>query len=140
LVAGGAIQAYVSYADEHLDWAVVYVHGFGSTRAGVKADALEEACARRGWTFASFDFRGHGASTGTLLELRGTLLLEDLEALRDYLVSRGIPRVCLLGSSMGGWAAAWFAMRHPHSLLACALIAPALRFLESRWALLTESE
>jgi pimeloyl-ACP methyl ester carboxylesterase len=140
LRTGGELQAYTSYQDERNDWAVLYVHGFGSTRGGVKAEALEAACARRGWTFASFDFRGHGESTGTLLELRGTHLLEDLEAMRDYLVSAGIPKVCLVGSSMGGWAAAWFAMRHPHSVIACALIAPALRFLESRWALLTESE
>ncbi len=140
LLAGGSLEAYVSYQDEHLDWAVVYVHGFGSTRAGVKAEALEAACARRGWIFSSFDFRGHGASTGTLLELRGTHLLEDVEVLRDYLVSRGIPRMCPVGSSMGGWASAWFTLRHPHSVLACALIAPALHFLESRWALLTQSE
>jgi pimeloyl-ACP methyl ester carboxylesterase len=134
------LQAYVSYQDEHKDWAIVYVHGFGSTRGGVKAEALESACARRGWTYASFDFRSHGESTGTMLELRGSTLLEDLEALRDYLVTRGIPRFCPVGSSMGGWAAAWFALRHPHSAPGCVAIAPALHFLESRWALLTESE
>jgi alpha-beta hydrolase superfamily lysophospholipase len=75
-----------------------------------------------------------------LLELRGTFLLEDLEAVRDYLVGRGIPKVCPVGSSMGGWAAAWFALRHPASVPACVLIAPAIDFLRSRWALLTPAE
>jgi uncharacterized protein len=140
LPATGTLQACVSFADPGSDRAVVYVHGFGSTRGGVKAEALEQACARRGWTFAAFDFRGHGESTGTLLELRGSALLEDVEALRDYLIGRGIRRLFLVGSSMGGWAAAWFTVHHAQSVLACALIAPAFDFLHSRYALLSEEE
>jgi pimeloyl-ACP methyl ester carboxylesterase len=140
LPGGGALQVGISFSDEHSDLAVVYVHGFGSTRVGQKADALEAACARRGWTFASFDFRGHGQSTGTLLDLRGTSLLEDLEVVRAYLAGRGIVRLCPVGSSMGGWVSAWFTLRQPQSVPACVLIAPALDFLRSRWALATESE
>jgi alpha-beta hydrolase superfamily lysophospholipase len=140
LLAGGALQVYVSYQDKPSDWGVVYVHGFGSTRGGEKAVALEAACGRRGWTFASFDFRGHGQSTGTLLELRGSGLLEDLEAMRDYLVGRGMQRYCLVGSSMGGWVSAWFTLRHPSRVVACAMIAPALDFVGSRWELLTQEE
>jgi len=137
---GGTLSVYSSYLNQDSDFAVLYVHGFGSTRSGQKAEAVESACAGRGWTFAAFDFRGHGVSSGTLLELRGSRLLEDLELVRDYLVGRGIPKMCPVGSSMGGWAASWFALRHPQSVPACALIAPALDFLHSRWALLTEAE
>jgi uncharacterized protein len=140
LPAGGELQAYLSYSLEPSSAAVLYVHGFTSTRAGEKAEALELACARRQWTFASFDFRGHGESTGTLLELRGTGLLEDLDAIRDYLAGRGVRWLCPVGSSMGGWAAAWFTSRHPATVRACVLIAPALDFLRSRWAALTEAE
>ena len=140
LPSTGELELYLSYADEKIDQAVVYVHGFGSTRTGLKAEAVEAACARRGWTFASFDFRGHGASTGTLLELTGTGLLEDLEAVRDYLVGRGIPRFCLVGSSMGGWAAAWFTLRHAGSVPACVLLAPAFGFIHHRFASLSEQE
>ena len=140
LPAAGALQVYLSFRGEPADWAVVYVHGFGSTRQGEKSEALELSCARRGWTFASFDFRGHGQSTGTLLELCGSALLEDLDALWDYLVSRGVHRFCLVGSSMGGWAASWFSVRHPASVLRCALIAPAFDFLRNRWQELTEAE
>jgi alpha-beta hydrolase superfamily lysophospholipase len=140
LPAGGALHVYVSYRDPALDWAVVYVHGFASTRGGDKATALEAACTRRGWTFAAFDFRGHGQSTGTLRELRGSGLLDDLEQVRDYLVGRGVGRLCLVGSSMGGWVAAWFALRHPQSVAGTALIAPALDFVRSRWAVLTPDE
>ncbi len=137
---GGSLQAYLSFAGEPAPWALVFVHGFGSTRSGEKAEALEKACARRGWTFASFDFRGHGGSSGTLLELRGTGLLEDIAALQDHLIARGVRRLGLVGSSMGGWASAWFAARHPDSIIGCVLIAPALDFLRCRWAGLSEAD
>ncbi len=140
LPSGGALQTYLSYQNQNSDWAVVYVHGFGSTRTGEKAAAVEEACARRGWTYASLDFRGHGQSTGTMLEMRGSALLEDLEAIREYLTGRGIPKLCPVGSSMGGWAAAWFTLRHPSCVPGCVLLAPALDFIRGRWDRLTQTE
>jgi pimeloyl-ACP methyl ester carboxylesterase len=138
--AGGSLQLDVSYPDAPGTWAVLYVHGLGSTRAGEKAQALEAACARRGWIFAAPDLRGHGESTGTLLELTGGGLLDDLALVRDYLASEGVRHVCPVGSSMGGWAAAWFTLRSPQSVPACVLLAPALDFLHGRWARLTEAE
>src|SRR5262245_22512540 len=105
--AGGEIEAHLSYADRPAGRAVVYVHGLGSVRGGEKSRALEAACARRGWTFAACDFRGHGGSTGTLLDLRGSALLDDLDTFRAYLATRGVAGLGLVGSSMGGWAAAW---------------------------------
>jgi pimeloyl-ACP methyl ester carboxylesterase len=120
--------------------AVLYVHGFGSTRQGEKAMAIEAACARRGWTFAAFDFRGHGDSTGTLLELRGSRLQADLGAIWAEMARRGVARVLPIGSSMGAWAVAWFAARRPRDVPACVLIAPALHFLHSRWAALDDEQ
>jgi pimeloyl-ACP methyl ester carboxylesterase len=122
------------------DRAVVYVHGFGSHRGGEKALALAAECARRGWTFAAFDFRGHGASTGTLRDLTATRLVEDLAAVRAFLAGRGHPRLHLVGSSMGGFAAAWFAARHPEAVGGCVLLAPAFRFLDRRLTELTAAE
>lgn len=71
---GGWLEGRPSYSGSPGPDALLYAHGFGSTRAGAKADALEAACARRGWTFAAFDFRGHGGSSGTRLDLRSSLL------------------------------------------------------------------
>src|SRR6267142_2727556 len=85
----GELQVYLSAHDTARQDAVVYVHGFGASRVGEKPKALEQACARRGWTFVAFDFRGHGASTGTMLELKGSGLLEDLEILQQFLSRRG---------------------------------------------------
>jgi pimeloyl-ACP methyl ester carboxylesterase len=140
LASGGGLQGYLSHEDEPGDWAVISVHGFGSERMGEKALALEMACARRGWTFAAFDFRGHGESSGTMVELRGSGLLDDLEQVRGHLAERGIRRFGLVGSSMGGWASAWFTLRHPDVVAACVLIAPAFDFLHGRLSRLTEPE
>src|SRR5262249_30277986 len=120
--------------------AAVYVHGFGSVRGGAKAAALEAACARRGWTFAAFDFRGHGASGGSMLDLRGSALQHDLEAVRAYLATRGVRSLFLVGSSMGAWEAAWFAVRRHEAVSACVALAPAFDFLVGRWARLSDAE
>ena len=119
---------------------VVYVHGFGSHRGGEKVLALAGACAHRGWTFAAFDFRGHGRSAGAMRDLTATHLIEDLAAVRDCLAVRGWSRLGLVGSSMGAFTAAWFAVRHPEAVTGCVLLAPAFRFLDRRFAELTDAE
>src|SRR5204862_1734586 len=103
------------------DFAVVWVYGFGSVRGGEKAAAVRAECGRRGWAFAAFDFRGHGQSGGAMHELRASGLLEDLAVVRDFLMSRGHARLGLVGSSMGGLAAAWFAREHPEAVVGCVL-------------------
>jgi pimeloyl-ACP methyl ester carboxylesterase len=122
------------------DRAVVYVHGFGSHRGGEKALALAAECGRRGWTFAAFDFRGHGTSTGAMRDLTASRLLEDLGAVRTLLAVRGHARLHLIGSSMGGFAAAWFAARQPDAVAGCVLLAPAFRFLDRRYSSISEAE
>ncbi len=124
----------------HPDFAVLWVHGFGSHRGGEKAAAVAAECARRGWAFAAFDFRGHGESGGTMLDLRASRLVEDLGAIRDWLAGRGHARLGLVGSSMGGFASAWFAKRHPECAVGCVLLAPAFGFLDRRWDKLTAEE
>ncbi len=108
--------------------ALLYVHGFGSSHWGEKSQALEAVCARRGWPFAAFDFRGHGQSTGALTDLRCSDLLADLDEVHRFLRGRGVEHVFPVGSSMGGWAAAWWASRNASAVPACTLVAPAFRF------------
>ncbi|MBY0227753.1 MAG: alpha/beta hydrolase, partial [Gemmataceae bacterium] len=78
---------------------VLYVHGFGSEHRGSKAQDLRRACAAAGMGFAAFDFRGHGASSGTMRDLRASGLQADLDAVADHLRAE---RLYLFGSSMGG--------------------------------------
>ena len=119
---------------------VVYVHGFGSDVRGDKPTAVFAACARRGWSCAAFEFRGHGRSSGTMRDLRASGLQSDLETVREWLESRGVNRTFLVGSSMGGFAASWYAADHADTVPAVALIAPAVRFLEGRLEALSEPE
>ena len=134
----GWLQGQWSHAGG--DIAVLFVHGFVSVRYGEKSAALEESCARRGWTFATFDLRGHGESSGTLRDLTGARLLGDLDAVANFLTQKGIRRLALVGSSMGGWASAWFSLRRPELVKCCAFIAPGFHFLTARWEKLAHGD
>lgn len=126
--------------DERGPFAVLWVHGFGSHRGGEKAEAVRAECARRGWTFAAFDFRGHAESSGEMADLTASRLIEDLEAVWAYLQTCGVSRLGLVGSSMGGFASAWFAKRYPDMVVGCVFVAPAFHFLERRWNSVTDAE
>lgn len=137
--SGEMLRGDLFFADSPGTHAVVFVHGFASHRNGEKSLALQVECARRGWTFAAIDCRGHGESEGKMRDLRGTRLIEDLAALRNHLATRGIQQLFLVGSSMGGFASAWFALGVPE-VKSCAFIAPAFRFVERRWNSLSDLE
>ena len=115
------------------DFAILWIHGLGSHRGGEKAVAVRDECQHRGWSFAAFDFRGHGESSGDILELTASRLLADLQAIRDFLAAQGLQQLGLVGSSLGGFAAAWSARQIPESVIGCVFLAPAFRFLERRW-------
>jgi alpha-beta hydrolase superfamily lysophospholipase len=140
LPAGGPLAGTYDTGAAGETFAVLWVHGFGSHRGGEKSGAVRAECARRGWAFAAFDFRGHGESGGAMHELRASRLVEDLAAVRGWLAARGHSRLGLVGSSMGGFASAWFAKRNPECVLGCVLVAPAFGFLQRRWDALTSEE
>jgi pimeloyl-ACP methyl ester carboxylesterase len=119
---------------------VLFVHGFGSDRKGTKAAALAQFAGEAGISFAAFDFRGHGESSGTMFDLRASQLQEDLDAIAGHLIKHGANRLYLVGSSMGGLASAWFAKRRPEVVAGVVLIAPALGFLRNRALGLSEEQ
>lgn len=88
---------------------IVFCHGHaGSMDPDVKyAPAFHE----RGYSVLIFDFRGHGRSEGQHVSM-GYYERQDLLGAIDYLQSRGIDRVGVLGFSMGGAVAMATA---PHS-------------------------
>lgn len=110
---------------------VIYVHGFASHQSGEKVLFLKKRFNESGTAFLAFDHRGHGNSSGTMKELTITKNLEDLD---QIIRSQGknFKNRILIGSSMGGQTAAWYAAHHPDQIDANLLIAPAFRFLENR--------
>lgn len=136
---GEQIEAAFSL-EGNCDAAVLYVHGFGSRRDGEKGVALAEACRSHRMSFAAFDFRGHGKSSGSIITMTGSRLLEDIAAVAAELKRRRIRHVCPVGSSMGGWVASWFTLQHPKLVSACVAIAPAFDFIRLRWSRISDEE
>ena len=110
---------------------VIYVHGFASNQKGEKVLYLKNRFTEIGAAYLAFDHRGHGNSSGTMQELTITRNLEDLDAILRA-KALGFKQRVLIGSSMGGQTAAWYAARHPDLITANLLIAPGFRFLQHR--------
>jgi len=104
----------------------LYLHGFGSTQSGEKAEFFRARALAAGFGFCSFDFQGHGLSGGEMAGLTLTRNLDDLARVHAYLRERGCGRLILLGSSMGGGTALWYSALHPEEIVAGLHIAPAL--------------
>jgi pimeloyl-ACP methyl ester carboxylesterase len=114
----------------------LYLHGFGSEQSGEKADFFRRQALAGGFTFCSFDFEGHGASGGDMRGLTLSRNLENLSTVASWLEARGHPRVCLIGSSMGGGTGLWYSALHAERVVAGLYIAPALELERSllAWA------
>jgi alpha-beta hydrolase superfamily lysophospholipase len=113
------------------DTLVIYLHGFASHQKGEKALYLRDRFVEMGAAYLAFDHRGHGNSSGTMKDLTITRNLEDTDVLMNT-VGADFKQRILIGSSMGGQTAAWYASRHPDSITANLLIAPGFRFLQNR--------
>ncbi|HEX9732664.1 MAG TPA: alpha/beta fold hydrolase [Thermoanaerobaculia bacterium] len=105
---------------------VLYLHGFGSSQEGTKAAFFRRRAVADGLAFCSFDFQGHGESGGAMFELSLTRNLADVAAVHGELARRGYRDVVLLGSSMGGGTALWFAALHPDAIAAALHVAPSV--------------
>src|SRR3989442_5267389 len=106
---------------------VLLAHGYAE-HVGRYADFVEHLCAR-GLAVAAVDHRGHGRSGGPRGHCRDVdEFVADLRALADMAEDwwPGVPRV-LFGHSMGGLLAFLYLLRHPDTVRAGALSAPAFR-------------
>jgi len=105
---------------------ILYLHGFGSSQEGEKADFFRQQALAAGLAFCSLDFQGHGASGGTIRDLTLSRNLEDVGRVRRELERRGHQSLLLFGSSMGGLTGLWSAAQEPTGIEAGLYIAPAL--------------
>ena len=104
-----------------------FLHGLNSNRRGEKALYFARQVARRGEAFASLDMTGHGDSDGDLTDLTLSRNLRDLSRGLDFVEQKIGPfaAVHLVGSSLGGLTALWFAATNPGRVDRNLVIAPA---------------
>ncbi len=104
----------------------IFLHGLGSDRNAAKARRFGAWLSERGPGFLALDFTGHGASGGDCRGLSLSRNLEDIGRAVSFL-DRQAPDASriLVGSSMGGIAALWFAARWPDAVSRVFAIAPA---------------
>ncbi len=116
---------------------VVFLPGFASDMAGVKATTLREMCAARGQAMLRLDYSGHGASGGAFAD--GTIgRWRDDARLVIERVTEG--ERLLVGSSMGGWIGLMLARDLP-GVVGLVGIAAAPDFTETlMWAAMSPAE
>ena len=96
-----------------------------SNMNGKKSDFLRNFCFKNDYSFLSFDFRGHGKSSGKINEFGVEDWFSDL---KNIVISLKIKNFILIGSSMGGWIAIIYALMHPRKVTKLIGIAPAPDF------------
>lgn len=121
---------------------VFWLSGFNSDMRSTKATALCKWTARKGWGFLSFDYSGHGESSGRFED--GTI--GDWLRQARHVLNWAAPKPLLVvGSSMGGWIALLLmhelARKAPElagRVSGLTLIAPAWNMTELIWEELPE--
>ena len=117
---------------------IVFLGGFRSDKSGTKALYLEDWARKRDRAFLKFDYSGHGASAGDILDHTIGDWVEDAQAIFRAL-TRG--RQILVGSSMGGWIALLLALRMPDRIAGMVTVAAAPDFTEEHyWKQLTDEQ
>ncbi len=121
-----SVYLEVPPGDRQAPFAILYMHGFGSRQDGEKALFFRRRWVGAGIPFCSFDFQGHGDSDGSMLGLTLGRNVRDAARVHAELARRGLPRVVVVGSSMGGLTGLWYAATRPDGVLAGLCVAPAL--------------
>ena len=104
----------------------VFLHGLGSDRQGEKIQRFRDHLAGRGPGSLALDFTGHGESGGDCRGLSLTRNLEDIGRAVSFLREEAPDApLILVGSSMGGIAALWYAALHPAAVRLVFALAPA---------------
>jgi pimeloyl-ACP methyl ester carboxylesterase len=117
---------------------VVFLGGFKSDMTGTKAVHLQAWAEAGGRAFLRFDYSGHGASSGNILD--GCITDWAADAVAAIAALTEGPQV-LVGSSMGGWISLLVARAMPQRIAGLVGIAAAPDFTEDlMWAGFSEAE
>jgi pimeloyl-ACP methyl ester carboxylesterase len=107
---------------------LIYLHGFVSGPDSRKASFLRERMRAKNKSLELLVY-DYIPSEQSFSNMRLSRLLQMMETdISKFLISRGVPRCHLIGSSFGGYLAAVVAQNHPELIERLILIAPALKY------------
>jgi len=107
-------------------WGAVVAHGMLSSKESPKHVALAGLVTDLGGAALRFDFAGRGASEGDPTDLTVSGEVADLGAAVAWLRARGVGRMVLIGSSLGGTVALLHAAADPGLAALVTVAAPAV--------------
>jgi len=141
------------------DRQILFITGFLSKRWGNKSKALAQWCQEQGWGFCCYDVRGFGDSEGTFTDYSLSDWVADARTVLTMLTDRSfltrppqasshppapslqsqapfpgdapLPRVTIVGNSLGGWIA-WLIAQEFEFVDRLILIAPAFNMMGVR--------
>jgi pimeloyl-ACP methyl ester carboxylesterase len=141
------------------DRQILFITGFLSKRWGNKSKALAQWCEEKGWGFCCYDARGFGESEGAFTDYTLSEWIDDarlvLNMLRDgrhltlppqalshppapslsaqapFPRDAPLPRVTIVGNSLGGWIA-WLLAQEFQEIERLILVAPAFNMMKVR--------
>lgn len=120
---------------------IIFLHGYMSDIKGKKALFLQEYCNYRNYGYLMFEYRGHGLSSGDLMDCTIDHWLNDVITTINHLAKN--QQKILIGSSLGGWLAFLYTLQYPKLVNAIIGIATALDFTQdliNNQALLTKNK
>jgi len=83
---------------------VVFFHGFMSDMLGAKPTAIQKFCKKLKLNFLTFEYSGHGKSTGKFIEGNISKWTKEAKLLIKSKVKKNT-KLVFIGSSMGSWIA-----------------------------------
>jgi len=83
---------------------VVFFHGFMSDMLGAKPTAIQKFCKKLKLNFLTFEYSGHGKSTGRFIEGNISKWTKEAKLLIKSKIKKNT-KLVFIGSSMGSWIA-----------------------------------
>lgn len=105
---------------------VIFCHGLFSTKDGYKITRMAGPILSAGFSVLAFDFSYAGESEGSFAGMSVARNVDDIASAVAFFQGRGIKKVHLMGSSMGGSSAVLYASQKGSSLTSLIAIATPL--------------
>ncbi len=110
----------LSLPEKETNKCIVLCHGItvDKNESGNVFKKLSDLLVKEGLATFRFDFRGHGESEGSSLDLTVTDEVRDLESAMEFLKKRGFDEFGILAASFAGGPVALFVGKHPDNIRA----------------------